>query len=183
MLPPSDGVRAVRCPAAAIRTRSGERRGANARGRTRSREVAATASAIPSRPVSDRRGTNGTTSSAPSRGCMPRCGRRSMAATVAAATSLVAASTASSGPARVRTERLCSGSECTSNRCAPATPQMVLTISGSRPSLMLTTHSACVPHPVTSGAPDHGQTVTTQPTRRLRRMRRRSRSDLPPQTP
>ena len=50
-------------------------------------------------------GTKGRTSSAPSRGCRPRCCRMSIAATAASASARAAASTGPGAPRKEKTER------------------------------------------------------------------------------
>ena len=81
----------------------------------------------------------------------PRCGggRRRGGGGRAARPPPAATARGASSPTRVSTERLWSGSVCTSSRSAPAAAASASMTSASRPSLMLTTHSstdAILPH-------------------------------------
>ena len=122
-------------------------------------------------------------------------GRRSRASRVAPASARAASATRSAGPARVKTDRLWSGSLCRSRRAVPAAEDSRLRTARSRPSLTLTTHSRSTApawhargSPGDAGRADRTGSVPTwrRPQwerRRRRRMRRRSRSDAPPHTP
>ena len=72
--------------------------------------------ARPSRP---RIGMNGTTSTAPMRGCSPECRVRSIRGSAASNRASTAARTPSASPTSVRTLRLCEASEDTSSRRTP----------------------------------------------------------------
>ena len=105
------------------------------------------------------KGTKGTTSRAPMRGCRPCCERRSMRAMACAATSCMAASTAAASPANVSTLRSWSASEVRSSSVTPGmlstAAAIASTISGRRPSLMLGTHStSCSTDPSVGSADD-----------------------------
>src|SRR5688500_13189331 len=94
-------------------------------------------------------GTNGSTSSAPTRGWIPRCVRMSISATTASARARAAAPTAAGAPRNVKTERWWSGSACTSARVTPGAPSSTArsrpSRAGSRPSLTFGTHSTIGP--------------------------------------
>jgi hypothetical protein len=62
------------------------------------------------------RGTNGTTSTAPIRGCSPVCVSMSIASIAISTVASSAARTAAASPASVRTERLCEASLVRSRR-------------------------------------------------------------------
>ena len=126
-----------------------------------------------------------------------RDGRR-----LARASARAALSHGSAWPARVKTDRLWSGSRCRSSRAWPGGVGQPARKSWSRPSLTLTTHSM-ITAPAVSGVagragatarrrPERGRaleapgrylTATACERRRRRRMRRRSRSEAPPHTP
>ncbi len=86
------------------------------------------------------RGTKGTTSTAPSRGCTPTWRRRSIRRTASTVTARAACSTPA--PTRVSTARLWWPSACRSSRVGPAAAAMAPITARSSPSLTFTTHSS-----------------------------------------
>src|SRR2546428_257152 len=90
-------------------------------------------------------GMNGTTSTAPSRGCSPLCVRMSTSLNARSTSACVARTTASGSPAYVKTERLWSTSLVRSRRRTPSTARIVSAsrsmTSARRPSLTFGTHS------------------------------------------
>src|SRR5262252_2599198 len=95
--------------------------------------------------VAPRMGMSGTTSTAPIRGCSPRCVRRSIRGTAASNSARTAATTDSPSPTNVRTLRLWDASEETERRRTPGTLRTAVASSStrarSRPSETLGTHS------------------------------------------
>src|SRR5712692_8692427 len=91
------------------------------------------------------RGTNGTTSVAPMRGCSPRCASRSISCAAHAVARKAASATGPGGPAIVSTMRLWTASACRSSTAAPRTlaaaAWMASITAGWLPSLKLGTHS------------------------------------------
>ena len=106
-----------------------------------SRSPAVTQSSI----VAPSIGMNGTTSTAPSRGCSPVCVRRSISATAISKSARIACLSGAGSPASVMTDRLCDASDDRSSSRAPGTRSIACTIRSTtsvrRPSLTLGTHS------------------------------------------
>src|SRR3972149_3081469 len=112
-------------------------------------------------------GTNGTTSTAPKRGCSPRCSFMLITSTARAHSAKAASPARSGGPAKVITERLWLSSDCTLSRRTPSVARTASTTaemtSARRPSLMLGTHSTSFPptrHPG-SRRPRHSRVEPT----------------------
>src|SRR5215471_12471395 len=98
--------------------------------------------------VAPRIGMNGTTSTAPIRGCSPLCRVRSIRGTAASKSASTPALTEAASPTKVRTLRLCEASDETSRSRAPGTERIESAISRmrsrSRPSDTFGTHSMTV---------------------------------------